>query len=102
MNRGWLATGVLLLCVHAIASQPDEELRRARQVELDQACEAARQIALAPRRQEIYEECLSRPDPGEAVCRNQANGYNGNRIRGAPLYYDLPECAEAFDYRRSE
>jgi hypothetical protein len=102
MHRGWLIAGMLLLGARAAASQSDEELRRARQAELDQACEAARQVALAPRREEIYEECLGRPGRDEPACRNEANGYNGNRIGGAPLFYDLPECEEAFDYRRSE
>jgi hypothetical protein len=101
MRRRWLFAGVMLLGMNAVASQTDEDLRRARQDELDQACEAARQVALAPRRQEIYEECISRYGKDEAVCRNDANGYNGNRIGGAPLFYDLPECEEAFEYRRS-
>jgi hypothetical protein len=102
MRRTWLAAGVLLAGMNAGASLPDEELRRARQAELDQACEAARQAALAPRRQEIYDECLGRADRDEAACRKDANGYNGNRIGGTPLFYDLPECEEAFDFRRNE
>ena len=84
----------------AVAAQTDEDLRQARQAELDRACEAARQVALAPRRQEIYVECINRFGKEETVCRNDANGYNGNRIGGTPLYYDLPECEEAFAYRR--
>jgi len=97
-----VATVMLLGMGSAAASQTDEDLRRSRQAELDRACEAARQVALAPRRQEIYEECINRPDKEEDVCRRDANGYNGNRIGGTPMYYDLPECEEAFDYRRTQ
>jgi hypothetical protein len=86
----------------AAASQTDEDLRKSKQAELDRACEAARQVALAPRRQEIYEECINRSDKEEDVCRRDANGYNGNRIGGTPRFYDLPECEEAFDYRRTQ
>jgi hypothetical protein len=86
----------------AVAAQTNENLRQARRAELDWACEAARQVALAPRRQEIYEECINRFGKEETVCRNDANGYNGNRIGGTPLLYELPECEEAFAYRRTK
>jgi hypothetical protein len=103
MHKQVLSVVVLFIGLSSsAASQPDEDLRQAKQAELDRACEAARQVALAPRRQEIYEECINRSDKEEAVCRRDANGYNGNRIGGTPLFYDLPECEEAFEYRRSE
>jgi hypothetical protein len=97
-----IAAAALLSLSSAAASETDEALRQARQAELDRACEAARQVALAPRRQEIYEECINRPGKEEDVCRKDANGYNGNRIGGTPLFYDLPECEEAFEYRRTK
>jgi hypothetical protein len=56
----------------------------------------------APGRQEIYQECINRFGKQEVVCRNDADVYNGNRIGATPFFYDLPECEEAFDYRRSE
>jgi hypothetical protein len=103
MHKEFLVAAVMLFGLNcAAAPQTDEDLRKSRQAELDRACEAARQVALAPRRQEIYEECINRSDKDEDVCRRDANGYNGNRIGGTPLYYDLPECEEAFDYRRTK
>ena len=102
MLKKLLAAIVMILCLSSAAAQTDEDLRQARQAELDHACEAARQVALAPRRQEIYEECINRFGKEETVCRNDANGYNGNRIGGTPLFYDLPECEEAFAYRRTK
>jgi len=84
------AAAVMLLGLSSTAdAETQEDLQQARQVELDRACEAVRQVALAPRRQEIYEECIDRFGKEEAVRRNEANGYNGNRIGGTPLFYDL-------------
>lgn len=70
------------------------------QVKLDQACEDARQIALAPRRKEIYQECVQKFKKSEAVCMSEAKVYNGNRINGAPLFYELPACEKAFAFRK--
>ncbi|AAZ28469.1 hypothetical protein [Colwellia psychrerythraea] len=70
------------------------------QAKLDQACEDARQIALAPRRKEIYQECIQKFKKSEAVCLSEAKAYNGNRINGAPLFYELPACEKAFAFRK--
>lgn len=69
------------------------------QKKLDQACEAARDIALKPRRKEIYQECRQKFKKSEAVCEGEAKTYNGNRIGGAPLFYELPACEKAFSHR---
>lgn len=70
------------------------------QKKLDQACESARQIALKPRRNEIYQECRHKFKKSESVCHNEAKAYNGNRINGAPLFYELPACEKAFAFRK--
>lgn len=69
------------------------------QAELDAACEAARQTALAPKRSEIYQECIDKFKKSAEVCEKEADGYNGNRVGASPLFYDLPECEAAFEYR---
>lgn len=103
MRSALLTAAVMLLGLSGAAvSETEEDLRQARQAELDRACEAARQVALAPRRQEIYEECINRFGKEEDVCRSEANSYNGHRIGGSPLFYDLPECEEAYEYRKAE
>lgn len=79
----------------AIADQGDAE----KQAELDRRCEAARDKALAPIRDDIYQECLEKKRGDEAYCRRDADGYNGDRIGGAPRFYELPECERAFDFR---
>ena len=71
---------------------------QSKQAELDAACEAARQVALAPRKKEIYQECIDKFKKSPEVCEEEADGFNGNRVGASPLFYDLPECEAAFDY----
>ncbi len=71
------------------------------QMLLDQACEDARQQALKPRKKEIYLECRTKFKKSEMVCNDEAKAYNGNRIGGAPLFYELLACEKAFHYRKS-
>lgn len=75
---------------------------KGKQAELDAACEAARQAALAPQRAEIYRECIDKFKKDAAVCEEEAAGYNGNRVGRSPLFYDLPECEAAFENRNSK
>jgi hypothetical protein len=72
----------------------------AKQVKLDQACEAARQISLKPRKKEIYQECRQKFKKSKSVCQEEAKAYNGNRINGAPLFYELAACEKAFAFRK--
>ena len=72
------------------------------QAELDAACEAARQAALAPTRAEIHQECIEKFKKDAAVCDDEAAGYNGNRVGRSPLFYDLPECEAAFENRKTQ
>ncbi|PKI17521.1 hypothetical protein [Colwellia sp. 12G3] len=72
------------------------------QIELDKACEAARKIALKPRRSEIYQECRQKFKKSESACKIEAKAYNGNRINGAPLFYELPACDKAFLFRKKQ
>ena len=73
-----------------------------KQAELDKACEAARQVALKPRRKEIYKECRDKFKKSESVCKKEAKAFNGNRINGAPMFYELPPCEKAFEYRKKQ
>lgn len=70
------------------------------QNKLDKACESARQIALEPRKKEIYQECRVKFKKDKSVCQRDANAYNGNRINGAPMFYELPACVKAFEFRK--
>jgi hypothetical protein len=80
----------------AIAADPSDAEKQA---ELDQRCEAAREKKLAPIREDIYRECLGKKQGDAAYCRRYADDYNGNRVGRSPLFYDLPECEAAFQFR---
>ena len=73
--------------------------RLKQQVLLDQQCEKDRQKSLAPRKREIYQECLKVFKKSKKICEEEATVYNGKRINGAPLFYELPSCVKAFNYR---
>ena len=96
------ATALLAGVTAAVAYETAQDRRQARQAELDRECETARQAALQPKREDIYQECINKFKKEEGVCQSEANAYNGYRISGAPLYYDLPECVQAFDYRKDK
>ena len=76
--------------------------RAPQQAQLDAECEAARERKLAPERERYIEECVrdkvrnSRED-----CERFYSDYGAQSGNRAPLYYDLPECVSAFEYRRS-
>lgn len=99
MSRFIMLTVLVAVCASASGAGSE---RAARQAELDRLCEAARDRALEPLRAEIYQECVDdqRKDPG--YCRRYADGYNGERVRRAPRFYELPECVEAFEFKRSQ
>jgi hypothetical protein len=92
-----LALSIALLSTGSIALAHEKK-----QVTLDQACEADRQKALKPRKTEIYQECRQKFKKSEKVCKAEAQAYNGNRIGGAPLFYELPACEKAFNYRKKQ
>jgi hypothetical protein len=70
------------------------------QAGLDSKCEEARQIALGPLKQELFKECVGKGKE-EAVCKSEADQYNGARPDRGPIFYDLPECEEAFNYKKN-
>lgn len=102
MRIGW---AVLLLAVLASATDlaaETEEERKAKQAELDAACEAARQKKLVEARAEYVEECVRKAQrPTREACERFYADYGEGSANQAPLFYDLPECVAAHEYRRS-
>jgi len=93
----------LLISIPLICNgrESDDE-RRHKQAELDYACEEARQIALAPRKFEVYKECINKFKKDKEYCLTQGDNYNGERVNASPLFYDLPECEVAFKNRSKQ
>lgn len=89
-----------LLLLLAGAAWATEQSDTEKQAELDRLCEEARDLKLAPIREDIYKECLEKKQGDEAYCRRSADDYNGNRKGGAPRFYELPECEAAHEFRK--
>lgn len=74
---------------------------RAKLEMLNARCEAAREEKLAPLRKQYIDECISKwgkePDHCERFYANYGDR-SGNR---PPLFRDLPECVEAFEFQKS-
>ena len=93
---------IFTLLLLAISPAHAKESREDKQARLDGACEVARQKKLAPMRKQFVEECVANKEmPNRKECERFYSDY-GNRMGGrAPLFYDLPECETAFQYRQS-
>lgn len=106
MKQGWVT--VFMMCAlvgpaHG-AYNADKKAFAFRQDELDRQCEAARAEKLAPLREATFQECMNatrstRSTRSEAECRRKTMGENGNRVGGAPRFYDLPACVKAFKHK---
>ncbi len=79
-----------------------EEDRKAKQAELDAICEQARQRKIAPLRETMIKECVEKEQrPDRASCERFYADYGERTGAREPLFYDLPECVKAHDYRTS-
>ena len=87
-----------LLITPAMAEQYSEK----KQAELDARCEVAREEKLIPIRQQFVDECVANKElPSLEECKRFYADYGGRMGQRAPLFYDLPECVEAFEYQQS-
>jgi hypothetical protein len=97
MKLNVIFIAIILFTVNSSIAQAESS--KTKQAELDKACESARQVALKPRKIEIYSECLTKFKKSKSVCQQEADTYNGNRINGAPMFYELLACENAFKFR---
>ena len=92
---GISAAIMALMILVALPTQASE------QAKLDAACEAAREQKLAPMRAGFIEECIEKKQrPDRAACERFYADFGNQAGNRAPLFYDLPECVKAFEYRR--
>lgn len=77
--------------------------REAEQARLDALCEEAREKKLAPMREEFVEECVREGHQRDRqACENFYADFGARSGNRAPLFYDLPECVEAFEFQNSQ
>jgi len=88
----------------SVAVQADKlgKERDAKQAELDAACEAARQKQLIIAREQHVEECVATKLLADReTCKRFYADYGESAANQAPLFYDLPECKTAHEYKNS-
>jgi len=78
------------------------EERTAKQAELDAACEAVRQPKLVQVRAKHVDECVeTKMLTDRESCERFYADYGEGGAYQVPLFYDLPECEIADQYRNS-
>lgn len=78
------------------------EQKEARQIALDEQCRIAREKILSVERAQYVEECVqggSRRSRDE--CERFYADHGAATATSGPLYVDLPECLEAYEFRRN-
>jgi hypothetical protein len=106
MNNARLFCLMLTVVLSPVSQANDSEAERiAKQTELDAACEAAREEKLSAVRAQLIEECDAKkewPREDRAACERYYADYGIATPWQPGLFYDLPECVKAHDYRRSD
>ncbi len=91
-----------MLASAAVQADKLGEEREAKQAELDAACEAARQEELIRARARYIEECVeTKMLADRETCERFYADYGEGSANQAPLFYDLPKCEIAHEYRTS-
>jgi hypothetical protein len=94
---------VAVLILTAPADGWADRARDQEQARLDAACEAAREQKLAPMRERYIEECVeNKEQPDRRSCEVFYSDFGAQSGNRAPLFYDLPECVEAFEFQNSQ
>ena len=73
------------------------------QTTLDAACEAARQIQIEKDKVFLVQECVDKKFKSSRADCERFYADHGNQAGSrAALYYDLPECVEAFEATKNQ
>ena len=90
---------LIITSVDAVADRKRDQ----EQARLDAACEQVREKQLAPMRAQFVEECVQNKEQADRkACETFYADFGAQSGRRAPLFYDLPECVEAFEYQNSQ
>ncbi len=103
MKKKWilLIVSAMVFSVAGYAVETEAE-RQAKQADLDAVCEAARQKEIIVARAKHVEECAEKKQlPDRATCERFYADYGERAGVQPPLFYDLPECVRAHEYRTS-
>ena len=90
-----LLLSLLVLPALASSAQPSQDA-------LDAACETARRTRIEKDKVVLVQECVDKKlQQDRAACEKFYADHGARRGKRPPLYYDLPECVAAFEYRES-
>jgi hypothetical protein len=93
---------LLVLTITSVDAVADRK-RDQEQARLDAVCEQVREKQLAPMRAQFVEECVQNKEQADRkACETFYADFGAQSGRRAPLFYDLPECVEAFEYQNSQ
>ena len=93
----------LLLLIIISSDALADRARDQKQAKLDAVCEQAREKQLAPMRAQFVEECVQNKEQSDRkACETFYADFGAQSGGRAPLFYDLPECVEAFEHQNSQ
>lgn len=97
----WVTCAAMVIPFGLIADEPTAE-QRATQSELDAACEIARQKNILIGQAQEIERCVKEGEAPDRASCEELHKYYGEATGNRPaLFYDLPECKAAHNYRNS-
>ena len=96
-------TMIMLIYIFTSVDAVADRNRDQEQARLDAVCEQAREKQLAPMRAQFVEECVQNKEQSDRkACETFYADFGAQSGSRAPLFYDLPECVEAFEYQNSQ
>ena len=99
------AVSILLVVFASFSAHADNKLTkeeiRNRLDELNAACGQAREKKLAPLRAQYIEECVSKQRKDRHYCQRFYADYGAGSGTRPPLFLELPECVEAFEFQKA-
>ena len=105
-NTNLRTSSIILIFLFLIITTVDavaDRKRDQKQAKLDAVCEQVREKQLAPMRAQFVEECVQNKEQADRkACETFYADFGAQSGRRAPLFYDLPECVEAFEYQNSQ
>ncbi|MCF6262667.1 MAG: hypothetical protein L3J24_03665 [Xanthomonadales bacterium] len=92
--------GGLLILLSTVSTESQADARKLQQEKLDNSCQQAREVKIAPLREGVIKDCVA-SGKEKKHCQDFYKDYGERTGQRAALFMDLPECEKAFEYSRS-
>ncbi len=99
MRNAKTTAGIVALFLLLQSAVYSAEINRSQAEELLQQCQAQRQENIAPLKQEVIEDCVTRQHRDRDYCERFNRNYGERTVTGAQrgMFWDLPVCMQAVD-----